>query len=234
MAALGRWGAVDPLADQYAGHSPYNYVLGNPNSLIDPDGRAPSAACEPWCTLADLYLLAADVNHLRENGFSWGRAAGVGLGVVSALTPFVTGLGAADDVARMVISKTGDDLYAAVARQIDQLDFSTAPGEALFYSGGMADEALDFAAGNGLKTIEMTPGGRTLEGLINSPGSGLTVDQTRALWDQASMRFAEGVSGSATALVNPRQMDGLTTFQRIEEPILKSRDIPLRTIGGGN
>jgi RHS repeat-associated protein len=38
MAALGRWGQVDPLADQYAGHSPYNYVLGNPNSLIDPDG----------------------------------------------------------------------------------------------------------------------------------------------------------------------------------------------------
>jgi hypothetical protein len=38
MAALGRWGAVDPLADQYAGHSPYSYVLGNPNSFIDPDG----------------------------------------------------------------------------------------------------------------------------------------------------------------------------------------------------
>jgi hypothetical protein len=38
MAALGRWGAVDPLADRYAGHSPYSYVLGNPNSLIDPDG----------------------------------------------------------------------------------------------------------------------------------------------------------------------------------------------------
>jgi hypothetical protein len=43
MAALGRWGAVDPLADQYAGYSPYNYVLGNPNSLIDPDGRMVAA-----------------------------------------------------------------------------------------------------------------------------------------------------------------------------------------------
>jgi murein DD-endopeptidase MepM/ murein hydrolase activator NlpD len=38
MAALGRWGSVDPLADRYAGQSRYNYVLGNPNSFIDPDG----------------------------------------------------------------------------------------------------------------------------------------------------------------------------------------------------
>jgi hypothetical protein len=49
MAALGRWGQVDPLADQYAGHSPYNYVLGNPNSFVDPDGRAVTRAANACC-----------------------------------------------------------------------------------------------------------------------------------------------------------------------------------------
>ena len=36
-----RFNSLDPLAAEFPSWSPFNYVLGNPNIYIDPDGRAP-------------------------------------------------------------------------------------------------------------------------------------------------------------------------------------------------
>ena len=38
-AAVGRWWAVDPLAEKWNMVSSYSYVINNPLKFIDPDGK---------------------------------------------------------------------------------------------------------------------------------------------------------------------------------------------------
>ncbi|WP_457619165.1 RHS repeat-associated core domain-containing protein [Lutibacter sp.] len=36
---LGRWLSVDPLAEAYYVWSPYSYVVNNPLTIVNPDGK---------------------------------------------------------------------------------------------------------------------------------------------------------------------------------------------------
>ncbi len=60
---VGRFMGVDPLAGEFGAWSPYNYVLGNPIKLIDPDGRAP---------FGDYY--GADGRWIRSDGINDNKA----------------------------------------------------------------------------------------------------------------------------------------------------------------
>jgi RHS repeat-associated protein len=97
--ASGRFTQEDPIG-LAGGLNLYGFANGDPVSYSDPYGLSAQGNCEPFCTGLDVALLAADINDIRRNGLGWGNGIGVTLGVVSTALPFVSGLGAADDVAR--------------------------------------------------------------------------------------------------------------------------------------
>ena len=48
-AALGIWLGVDPLAEEYATFTPFQYVLNNPINLVDPYGLSSEEPGDPPC-----------------------------------------------------------------------------------------------------------------------------------------------------------------------------------------
>ena len=114
--------SVDPLAADYASYSPYNYVLGNPILMTDPDGRNPiigaivggvigggiSIGTQLWNTGSVNWSTAGKST---AAGAASGAIIGTGVGAVAAIGGF------AEAGAASVMITTGSGIASGIAAE---------------------------------------------------------------------------------------------------------------------
>ena len=170
---------------------------------------------------------------------AWTYAAmslGAGVGAASALSAADgAGAGAAEATAAANTESANQATYADYLQKAQTtLDVSTAPNQAVFYSGsGNRALAEAFATANGKTTLEMTPGGSWLDSQkLFEDGSNLSFDQARTIWSVLSQRYAESASGTAVGFVEGAVPEGI--FNTVEYPALQANPNITNVITGGH
>ena len=100
---------------------------------------------------------------------------------------------------------------------------ATKTGGRVFWSGGdiAKNTAMDFAMSNGMKTLEMTTGGR----MMNAVSPYLPRSVSSPIWDGLSKNFARSASGNINVFQNAAGVSLKSTWRRIEYPILQNNNI---------
>ena len=128
--------------------------------------------------------------------------------------------GVIDDVADDVIKGSSTEAFDYYMDLVEQLDVSTKPNTATFYSGpGNRALAEEFANINGKMTLETTPGGAYLDSLgLFKESSPLTKEEATNVWARLSARYAQGASGNTYGFVNGSWSESI--FNTVEYPEL--------------
>ena len=159
-SAIGRWLAVDPLAEKYYSISPYAFCNNNPVNLVDPDGRFPDVL---WDIASIGMGVRSFVQNIKSGNVSGavGDAVGIAIDAVAAAVPFVPGgVGAVRAGAKAVNAIDNATDVTKAARTADGINNVANSSDAVSATarGRMNEERVlnDFGLTKNTKTVQGT------------------------------------------------------------------------------
>jgi len=217
-----KWLSVDPLANKYPQHSPYNFVGGNPINSIDPDGRDIIVLNNPngasgyghmavligndktgWTFVSKE---GRDKTPWYSNEFTGGPAAKPLIGVYTNLDAFKK----AQETDANLGNYTQNVRLTATTTQDQKALTTTTEAASSWYNVGFSNCAD--AVSDGLKAAGFDPGYKTVGVSIDdNPWS--SGDPIKSLSPQPTQRFNEIVNNNQATTVPtfPTATTGTTT-----------------------
>lgn len=91
----------------------------------------------------------------------------------------------------------------------------------VFWSGGVLEEAMNFAKANGMTTLEMTRAGRNLSELTKN----MSWEEAKPLWERLSATYAKGAKGPVHVFQNAKNGISIeSVWSTVEYPILNGKN----------
>ena len=130
------------------------------------------------------------------------------------------------EVAGAIIGAKGTGAALKGVNSFIEAGTASSTGRVFWSGGGVAkNAAADFAAGNGMKTLEMTTKG----GIMNTISPFLPKAISNPIWNNLSKNFAKGASGEVNMFTTAAGPRATSVWLNVEKPILQSNGVKIIT-----